>query len=70
MAERMSIDGPVKVQPADSSPARVALELMKFLSGIDSTKEERSKREYWLTLYRQCYKAANGRSLESILEKK
>lgn len=68
MADKMSIEGPVKVQPEDASPARVAFELMKYLHTVGSTKEERNKREYWLTLYRQCHKAARGHSLKSILE--
>ncbi len=68
MADRMSIEGPVKVQSMDASPARVALELMKYLGGTDATEEETKKREYWLKLYRQCYKAANGYTLKSILE--
>lgn len=68
MADKMSIEGPVKVQPVDASPARVAFEFMKFLSHVGSTEEERSKREYWLTLYCQCHKAASGYSLKSILE--
>lgn len=68
MADKMSIEGPVKVQPMDASPARVAFELMKYLNTVGSTEEERSKREYWLTLYCQCHKAASGYSLKTILK--
>ena len=68
MADRMSIEGPVKVQPMDASPALVAFDLMKHISYTCSTEEEKSKREYWLTLYCQCHKAASGYSLKSILD--
>ena len=34
----------------------------------DLPEEERSKREYWLTLYYQCHKAARGLSLKTVLE--
>ena len=68
MADKMSIEGPVKVQTTDASPARVAFELMKYLNSVGSTEEERSKREFWLTLYCQCHKAARGLSLKTVLE--
>lgn len=67
MAETMSISGPVRVETEDTSPAAVAFDLMKFLGDTSYKKGDRDTREYWLTLYRQCYKATIGNSLESIL---
>jgi hypothetical protein len=63
----MSISGPVTVDLKENSTAAVAFDLMKFLGNAGSTRDDRANREYWLTLYRQCYKAASGYTLESIL---
>ncbi len=68
MSDRMSISGPVKVDLKDNSIAAVAFDLMKFLGSAGSTRDDRANREYWLTLYSQCYKAASGYTLKSILE--
>ena len=65
--ETISISGPVDVS-SDSKQA-VAFELMKHISGHENAEGEKTKnRAYWLTLYRQCYKAASGASLERILQ--
>jgi hypothetical protein len=48
------------------SKQRVAYDLMMQISYNE--KDKTTNRAYWLTLYRQCYKAANGGSLESILK--
>ncbi len=68
MTEKMSIDGPVRVSLGDSSAAAVAYTLMQFIGSQSSTRNDEANRQYWLTLYRQCYKAANGQILELILK--
>lgn len=67
MSERVSIEGPVRISTQDRSVPAVAFELMKYLGSAGSSRDERANRVYWLTLYRQCYKAANGDSLEYVL---
>jgi hypothetical protein len=42
--------------------------MMMFI-GNDVESGDKSEREYWLNLYSQCYKAANGQSLKYILKK-
>ncbi len=65
--ETVSISGPVDV--ASESKQAVAFELMKHISGCEQADDARTKtRAYWLTLYRQCYKATSGASLERILQ--
>lgn len=54
--------------PADNSKERVALELMKHLSSIESTESVKQDRTYFFTLFRQCYKATYGDSLPEILK--
>ncbi len=60
----MRITGPVKID--QTSQEAVAFKLMDLISSRESV--EVTDRKYWLTLYRQCYKATNGNSLESILK--
>jgi hypothetical protein len=63
----VSVSGPVQVK--SDSNARVAYDLMSHISGWeDAPRDERKKREYWLTLYWQCYQAASGRSLSTVLQ--
>lgn len=64
MTESVSLSAPVKVQPG--TDAAVAFELMKFLKSLGSPSDKNDV-HYWLTLYRQCYKATHGHQLESIL---
>jgi hypothetical protein len=65
--ESISISGPVDV--SSESKQAIALELMKHISGHEQADDEKTKtRAYWLTLYRQCYKATSGASLERILQ--
>lgn len=65
--ESISISGPVDVS-SDSKQA-VAFELMKHISGCENADGDKTEtRAYWLTLYRQCYKATSGASLERILQ--
>jgi len=64
--ETLSVSGPVSV--VSDAKQRVAFDLMKHI-GIECYKtdqEAQKTKDYWLKLYRQCYKAANGGSLESI----
>lgn len=40
----------------------VAFKLMQHIGNIENQPNEvKSEREYWLTLYRQCYRAVTGR---------
>lgn len=66
MAEDMRITSPVSIQ--SDSKSRVAFDMMMFI-GNDIESGDKSEREYWLNLYAQCYKAANGQSLKYILKK-
>lgn len=66
MAEDMRITSPVSIQ--SDSKSRVAFDMMMFI-GNDVEAGDKSKREYWLTLYSQCYKAANGQMLKYVLNK-
>ena len=46
----------------DSAP-RVAYDLMVEIAGheSDTKQRERGYREYWLSLYEECYRASHGR---------
>ncbi len=55
-----------KVEIINSTKEQVALDMAKqiqYNSSVDYTTEKA-----FLTLYRKCYKASSGHSLESILE--
>jgi len=52
-----------------ATPAKVAFDLMVLINEKDLSGPMQD-RTYWLTLYRQCYKAATGQPLERILEEK
>jgi hypothetical protein len=62
--ESVSISGPIKV--ISDAKERVAYDLMTTISGSEGGIKDR---DYYLTLYRQCWKAANGGNLESVLLK-
>lgn len=65
--DSVSVSGPIKVK-SDSAES-TAFELMKHIPGHEGAKsDQRRSRAYWLTLYRQCWKAAKGQTLESILK--
>ncbi len=64
--ESVSVSGPVTVKHDEK--ARVAFDLMRLIDDYAKVKSEQKSKEYWLGLYRQCWKAANGNSLESILK--
>jgi hypothetical protein len=66
MADDMRISGPVSIKT--DSASRVAYDLMRFI-GETIEGGDRSDRDYWLTLYRQCYKAANGHLLRYLLNR-
>lgn len=58
-----------KLTAVSDSPARVAFELMEKIANscYESDKQAQKTREYWLKLYRQCYKASSGSDRETIL---
>ena len=66
--EKISITSPVKV--VSDSPQRVAFDLMQHIGSAtySDLKDAQKTKDYWLKLYRQCYKAAIGSSQESILK--
>ena len=65
--ESISISGPVDV--SSESKQAIALELMKHISSHEKIDAAQiATRAYWLTLYRQCYKATSGSPLERILQ--
>ncbi|MFW5328808.1 hypothetical protein [Hydrogenophaga sp. ZJX-1] len=64
MAEKMSVSGPVTVR--SDSKERVAYDLMNLIAGYEHSPNMHD-RNYWLTLYRQCQKAADGHSLKSVI---
>lgn len=64
--ESVSVSGPVNV--VSDSKQRVAYDLMKTIDLCSPLKTEQKTKDYWLKLYRQCYKATNGTPLESILK--
>ena len=66
MSDDMRISSPVSIKTDSSS--RVAYDLMRFIGeGIEPG--DKSNREYWLTLYRQCYKATHGHTLKHLLNR-
>jgi len=65
--DSVSVSGPIDI--ASDSKQAVAFELMKHIANWEEGKGAQMKtRDYWLTLYRQCYKATNGSALERILQ--
>lgn len=52
------------------SQQRVAFDLMQHIGSAtyETDKSAQKTKDYWLKLYRQCYKAADGDSQESILK--
>jgi hypothetical protein len=66
MADDVRVTGPVSIQ--SESKARVAFELMQWISNQEDGQDT-ANRDYWLKLYNQCYKAANGSSLKYILNR-
>ena len=50
------------------SKERVAYDLMRAISGAEPASDDKSTRDYWITLYNQCYRACSGASARNILE--
>jgi hypothetical protein len=66
--EDVRVTSPVEIK--DDSKSRVALDLMEYISRREDGKDaEKKTRDYWLTLYSQCYKTANGEALKYVLER-
>ena len=67
MADNVNVSGPVEIR----SPSReaVAFDLMKWIASHEEEKEARKKRDYWITLFRQCHRASGSAALKAILEK-
>jgi hypothetical protein len=63
--ESRSISGSVRTTYPSAEIA--AFELMKHLAQWENLTEGQKDRKYWLTLYRQCYKATHGQPLKHIL---
>jgi len=66
MSEHVTIKTPVRIE--SDSKCRVAYDLATKIDAYGKLDSEQKDRKYWLTLYHQCYKAANGRPLEEILK--
>jgi hypothetical protein len=60
------ISGPVEIE--QTSQEYVAFKLMHLISDYEASSQTTKDRKYWLSLYRQCYKATKGYSLEDILK--
>ena len=68
-SDSVQITKPVEVQ--NDAKARVAFDLMDHVSRYEDGKDaEKKTRDYWLTLYCQCYKATNGDAVKYVLEQK
>jgi hypothetical protein len=58
---------PVEIE--SGSKAHVAFKLAQHIAFYEDDKKSKD-RKYWLTLYRQCWKAADGHGLEAVLAEK
>lgn len=53
-----------------TGPEKVAFDLMVKIAGAEmGTMIDNRSRDYWLTLYHQCYLSTQGAGLEEILAK-
>ena len=51
------------------SKERVAYELVSRIAVLEDTlDQQRASKSYWFGLYRQCFKAVSGHTLDSILK--
>jgi hypothetical protein len=68
MANETVITSPVKI--VSDSSSRVAFDLMVHigLATYHTDQTEQKTKNYWLKLYRQCYKATTGYDQKSILK--
>ena len=63
----MSDNASMETRP--DSKERVAYELMSRIAVLEDTSDQqRASKSYWFGLYRQCFKAVSGHTLESILK--
>ena len=59
--EKVSVSGPIDIE--SNSKQAVAFKLMQHIAGYENAPGDKlNTRQYWLTLYRQCYKATDGKS--------
>lgn len=65
MTDDIRVTSPVTIQ--SDSKSRVAFDLMELIAAHEG-KDERGDRTYWLKLYTQCYKAANGNLLKHVMD--
>ena len=64
--DRVSVSGPIDIE--SNSKQAVAFKLMQHIAGYENAPgNQMNTRQYWLTLYRQCYKATDGGSMDSIM---
>lgn len=67
--ESVNIVKPVEIQ--SDAKTRVAYDLLLLIARAENpTEANRQTRDYWLTLYSQCLKAASGDAIEYVLAKK
>lgn len=66
MADNTRVSGSIKIE--NTSPEAVAFTLLEKITFYEDSKEVKKDRKYWLTLYRQCYKATMGHELDDILK--
>ena len=70
MTDRMSIEGPVKIETKNDAAAAVAYQLMERISAWEDSESIIKHRRYWLELYCQCYQATHGCDVKHILQEK
>ena len=67
--EDIRITHPLEIKT--DSEARVAYDLMIFISAKEhATEEQKKTREHWLKLYLQCRRASREANLQHVLELK
>ncbi len=67
MSDNTRVSGSLEVKP--SSREAVAFDLLLKITSHEVQTGLTKDRDYWLTLYRQCYKATCGFDLAHILAK-
>ncbi len=65
MADKIEVTSPVAVE--SDSKERVAFDLACKIAEHTDIEFRQKDKKYWLTLYRQCWKATTGHALPSIL---
>lgn len=64
--QNIKVASPVEIE--SDSKERVAFDLACKIDYYSQLKAEQKDKKYWLSLYRQCYKATKGYALEGILK--